>query len=111
MRVAETQTLDAEKLASLAWLDGAAYPTDILTENWKKITFNQFHDLAAGSGIAVIYRDAQQDFTEVANADSLKSTNRTQDHRAQHRHQRQRPCSASRVFNSSGMGSQRDRRS
>ena len=71
MRVAETQTLDAEKLASLAWLDGAAYPTDILTENWKKITFNQFHDLAAGSGIAVIYRDAQQDFTEVANANSL----------------------------------------
>jgi alpha-mannosidase len=71
MRVSETQTLDAEKLASLAWLDGAAYPNDVLTENWKKITFNQFHDLAAGSGIAVIYRDAQQDFTEVANADKL----------------------------------------
>jgi len=68
MRTSETQTLDAEKLASLAWLDGAAYPADILTENWKKITFNQFHDLAAGSGIAVIYRDAQKDFTEVANA-------------------------------------------
>ncbi len=67
MRVAETQTLDAEKLASLAWLDGAPYPADVLTENWKKITFNQFHDLAAGSGIAVIYRDAQNDFTEVAN--------------------------------------------
>jgi alpha-mannosidase len=71
MRTSETQTLDAEKLASLAWLDGAPYPADILTENWKKITFNQFHDLAAGSGIAVIYRDAQQDFTEVANADRL----------------------------------------
>jgi alpha-mannosidase len=71
MRVAETQTLDAEKLASLAWLDGAPYPADVLTDNWKKITFNQFHDLAAGSGIAVIYRDAQQDFTEVANADKL----------------------------------------
>jgi alpha-mannosidase len=68
MRTSETQTLDAEKLASLAWLDGAPYPADILTENWKKITFNQFHDLAAGSGIAVIYRDAQNDFTEVANA-------------------------------------------
>jgi alpha-mannosidase len=68
MRTSETQTLDAEKLASLAWLDGAPYPADILTENWKKITFNQFHDLAAGSGIAVIYRDAQEDFTEVANA-------------------------------------------
>ena len=24
--------------------------------------FNQFHDLAAGSGIAVIYRDAQEDY-------------------------------------------------
>jgi alpha-mannosidase len=71
MRTSETQTLDAEKLASLAWLDGAPYPADILTENWKKITFNQFHDLAAGSGIAVIYRDAQQDFTEVANANKL----------------------------------------
>jgi alpha-mannosidase len=71
MRVSETQTLDAEKLASLAWLDGAPYPNDVLTENWKKITFNQFHDLAAGSGIAVIYRDAQKDFTEVGDADKL----------------------------------------
>jgi alpha-mannosidase len=75
MRTSETQTLDAEKLASLAWLldtkGGAPYPADILTDNWKKITFNQFHDLAAGSGIAVIYRDAQQDFTEVANANRL----------------------------------------
>ena len=58
-----------EKLATLAWLQGSAYPNDILTENWKKITFNQFHDLAAGSGIAVIYRDAQSDYTEVSNAD------------------------------------------
>ena len=41
------------------------YPDDVLTDNWRKITFNQFHDLAAGSGIAVIYRDAQKDYTEV----------------------------------------------
>jgi alpha-mannosidase len=71
MRRSETETLNAEKLASLAWLDGASYPADALTENWKKITFNQFHDLAAGSGIATIYRDAQKDFTEVFNADDL----------------------------------------
>ncbi len=69
MRKSETATLNAEALASLAWLGGAKYPADVLTENWKKITFNQFHDLAAGSGIAVIYRDAQKDFTEVFNAD------------------------------------------
>ncbi len=40
-----------------------------MTENWKKITFNQFHDLAAGSGIAVIYKDARRDYTEVFHAD------------------------------------------
>jgi alpha-mannosidase len=73
LRQSETATLDAEKLASLAWLDGSAYPADVLTENWKKITFNQFHDLAAGSGIGVIYRDAQKDFTEVFNEDKISA--------------------------------------
>ncbi len=69
MRTSEVATLDAEKLASLAWLNGRAYPGDELTENWKTITFNQFHDLAAGSGIGVIYKDAQRDYTEVFHAD------------------------------------------
>jgi alpha-mannosidase len=69
MRLVEVKTLDAEKLASLAWLSGQAYPADELTENWKKITFNQFHDLAAGSGIAVIYKDAQRDYAEVFHVD------------------------------------------
>lgn len=69
MRASEVATLDAERLASLAWLNGRAYPGDELTENWKKITFNQFHDLAAGSGIGVIYKDAQRDYTEVFHAD------------------------------------------
>ena len=32
------------------------------TEDWKKVLFNQFHDLAAGSGIGVIYKDAQKDY-------------------------------------------------
>jgi alpha-mannosidase len=79
MRESETKTLDAEMLASTAWVLGRSqpagmfsyqqYPAVELTENWKKITFNQFHDLAAGSGIAVIYRDAQKDFTEVFRSD------------------------------------------
>ena len=68
-RLTETATLDAEKLASIAWLNGASYPAADLTDNWKKITFNQFHDLAAGSGIAVIYRDAQDDYKQVFNSD------------------------------------------
>ena len=65
MRESEEQMLNAEKLASLAWLSGDNYPNTELTEAWKKVLFNQFHDLAAGSGIGVIYRDAQQDYDDV----------------------------------------------
>ena len=65
LRQAPEWTLNAEKYASLAWLDGNKYPGEELTEAWKRITFNDFHDLAAGSGIAVIYRDAQEDFDQV----------------------------------------------
>jgi alpha-mannosidase len=66
MREAEEQMLDAEKWASLAWvLAGRAYPSSDLTEDWKKVLFNQFHDLAAGSGIGVIYKDAQKDYDVV----------------------------------------------
>ena len=71
MRASERDTLDAEKLASLAWLNGIPYPNDILTDNWRKITFNQFHDLAAGSGIAVIYRDAQKAYDKVFTTDHI----------------------------------------
>jgi alpha-mannosidase len=65
MREAEVEVLDAEKWASLAWLDGREYPGKELTEDWKKVLFNQFHDLAAGSGIGVIYKDAQKDYDVV----------------------------------------------
>ena len=65
MREAEEQVLNAEKWSSLAWLDGKSYPAAELTEDWKKVLFNQFHDTAAGSGIGVIYRDAQKDYDVV----------------------------------------------
>jgi alpha-mannosidase len=65
MRDSEEWTLNAEKYASLAWLSGNPYPGAELTEAWKKITFNQFHDLAAGSGIGVIYKEAQKDYDQV----------------------------------------------
>ncbi len=65
MRESSEWALNAEKYASLAWLDGNAYPGEELTDAWKKITFNQFHDLAAGSGIGVIYKDAQHDYDQV----------------------------------------------
>ena len=65
MRESEEWVLNAEKYASLAWLDGQPYPATELTDAWKKVVFNQFHDLAAGSGIGVIYKDAQQDYEQV----------------------------------------------
>ncbi len=65
MRDAEVQVLDAEKISSIAWLYGAKYPGPELTEDWKKVLFNQFHDLAAGSGIGIIYKDAQKDYDVV----------------------------------------------
>ena len=78
MRWSEVKTLNAEKYASLAWLGGMTYPGDQLTENWKKITFNQFHDLAAGSGIGIIYKDAQREYDEVYHVDSEVTQTSTQ---------------------------------
>ena len=65
MRQSSVATLNAEKFASLAWLEGKPYPADRLTEAWKKVVFNDFHDLGAGSGIGIIYKDAQRDYDQV----------------------------------------------
>ena len=75
MRESEERTINAEKLASLAWLDGKPYPHAELTDAWKKIAFNGFHDLAAGSGIGIIYKEAQAEFDQVRWATNEITTN------------------------------------
>jgi alpha-mannosidase len=75
MRESEEEMLNAEKYSSLAWLSGAAYPATELTEAWKKVLFDQFHDLAAGSGIGVIYQDAQKDYDAVRGATGEATSN------------------------------------
>jgi alpha-mannosidase len=81
MRESEEQLLNAEKYSALAWLQGDAYPATELTEAWKKALLNQFHDLAAGSGIGVIYKDAQKDYdvirwtTDEASSKALQTLN------------------------------------
>jgi alpha-mannosidase len=65
MRDSEEWLLDSEKYASLAWLDGQKYPADEITSAWKLVLFNQFHDLAAGSGIGIIYKEAQKEYQQV----------------------------------------------
>jgi alpha-mannosidase len=64
-RQSEELLLNAEKFASFAFLAGTDYPSDQLNYAWKKVLFNQFHDVAAGSGISAIYRDADRDYAEV----------------------------------------------
>ena len=78
MRDSEEWVLNAEKYSALAWLDGQPYPAAQLNDAWKKVLFNQFHDLAAGSGIGVIYKEAQQDYDQVRWATNEASHNALQ---------------------------------
>jgi alpha-mannosidase len=64
-RQSEVLLLNAEKFASLARLFGHAYPQSELDAAWKKVLFNQFHDILPGSSIAAVYRDAARDYAEV----------------------------------------------
>jgi alpha-mannosidase len=61
----EVLMLNAEKFSSLATLFGHAYPQTELNDDWRKVLFNQFHDILPGSGIAPVYVDAARDQAEV----------------------------------------------
>lgn len=63
-RESEELVLNAEKFSALAYLAGNQYPGEELNKAWKNVLFNQFHDIAAGSGIAVIYKDAARGYEE-----------------------------------------------
>ncbi len=55
--------LVAEKVASLASLIAHAnYPLESLQAAWKKVLFNQFHDVLAGTAIEEAYRDSADDY-------------------------------------------------
>ncbi|MGA3213357.1 MAG: glycoside hydrolase family 38 C-terminal domain-containing protein, partial [Terriglobales bacterium] len=64
-RKSEVLMLNAEKLAAIDTLFGAAYPQSNFDTAWKSVLFNQFHDILPGSGIAVNYLDAARKFAEV----------------------------------------------
>ncbi len=86
-RIRESEKLveNAEKFASIASLFGkggadvasvtgpgsrvcceqwVGYPQAQLTDVWKKVLFDEFHDIFPGSGIAVNYRDAMKNLQE-----------------------------------------------
>lgn len=61
----ESLLLTAEKFSSLAALYGRTYPQSELESAWKKLLFNQFHDILPGSSISAVYRDADRDHAEI----------------------------------------------
>ena len=61
IRQSEELLLNAEKFSSLAMLHGLPYPQEELNDDWKKVLFDQFHDIMPGSGIAINYVDAARD--------------------------------------------------
>lgn len=60
----EALILEAEKLASIVTMFGASYPQREFDDSWKKILFNQFHDILPGSGIHINYVDAARKYAE-----------------------------------------------
>lgn len=51
-RLGEDRMTDSETLATAAYLYGGEDLTDSFRSAWKKILFNQFHDILPGSGVA-----------------------------------------------------------
>jgi alpha-mannosidase len=47
---------------ALATVDTAAYPHARIESAWRRVLFNQFHDILPGSGIDSIYRDANANY-------------------------------------------------
>jgi alpha-mannosidase len=57
VRESEELMLNSEKFCSLAMLDGRPYPQPKFEDCWRRVCFDQFHDMMAGSGIHVNYDD------------------------------------------------------
>jgi alpha-mannosidase len=66
-RRAENLLQRAEKWASVAGTAaGVPYPLAELTEAWKLVLFNQFHDILAGTSIAGAYEDSRDQYGHAA---------------------------------------------
>jgi alpha-mannosidase len=68
IRKTEELLLDAEKFSALATLYGRKYPSEDFDRGWKRLLFDDFHDIMPGSGIAVNYLDAKRNLEDVGRA-------------------------------------------
>lgn len=65
-RYCEGLLYQAELWSSLATIAlNLPYPKTVLTDAWKKVLFNQFHDILPGTSIPEVYEDANQKWHEV----------------------------------------------
>ncbi|QGQ97590.1 hypothetical protein EHS13_23220 [Paenibacillus psychroresistens] len=70
----ENKAESIEKWAALANLQGLTYPSQDLTESWKKIAFAAFHDSITGTHIDVGYKELLELYAEIDDhlADALE---------------------------------------
>lgn len=64
-RKLENMLRNAEILSSMAYISGAGYPYEELTECYKLLLVNQFHDILPGSHIAPVAKDAMSDYHNI----------------------------------------------
>lgn len=64
-RSSELLYRQAEITSSIAMMFGGEYPQKLLLKGWKKILLNQFHDILPGSSINRVYRDCENDYSEI----------------------------------------------
>ena len=79
MRQMERLLLNAERFSSLAMLHGREYPQDQFEDCWRRVLFNQFHDVMAGSGIHIVYVDEAEsmEFVKLTSEPILAGSLRT----------------------------------
>lgn len=55
----------AEKLNSLAMLEGKSYPQEAINDSWETVLLNQFHDIIPGSSIKEVYDVTEVEYKEL----------------------------------------------
>ncbi|MCS6835286.1 MAG: glycosyl hydrolase-related protein [Anaerolineae bacterium] len=67
-RQSEALYRQAEMLATLAWMNGAAYPEAALDWGWKQLLFTQFHDALPGTHIRPVYDELLETYAALTSA-------------------------------------------
>ena len=72
-RKSEIALREAEMWGTMAQLRGMEYPLARMDAAWKRLLFNQFHDILPGSSIGRVYEDARRDHARIiSEAESVK---------------------------------------